>query len=128
MKHRLCVDWDATLIEESWPEHGDWMPGAVEAMHELKEIYKVVVYTSRTSPMWTDELTKRAPAEVQQEYNEIRRRLDEVGLREVGIWDFRKTPWKPRGYYVDDRAIHYGGRKNSWKNITGKLIAMTEVR
>ena len=126
MKPRLCVDYDGTLVEHAWPTHGEWMPGAVAALRELKELYTVVVYTSRVAPLWTDEVTKRSEAAVQMEYNEIRRRLDEEGLREIQIHDFRVKPWKPRGVYVDDNAIHFAGRKDSWKNITIKLRAIHE--
>ena len=47
------IDLDATLCENEWPREGIGRPlkGAVEAVHELQEHKRVVIFTSRPSYM-----------------------------------------------------------------------------
>lgn len=127
MQHQLALDYDGTMVTNAWPNHGEWNPGAVEAIKALLSLSSVVVHTSRVAPVWIDGITRRSEADVQSEYNEIRRKLNAVGLDEVKIHDFRLKPWKPPAYaYVDDKAVKYRGRKNSWENLVEVLTAMHE--
>lgn len=121
-KPPLVIDWDDTLVRGAWPSHGDWNEGAVEALHALTKVAKVIVFTSRIAPVQPDGKTKRDPARIQAEINHIRGKLDDEGLYTVEI---HQDPWKPGAVaYVDDKAVRYPGRPGSWRAITPKLIAM----
>lgn len=122
-KPPIVIDWDGTLVENAWPGFGEWRPGAVDALKQLVEVAQVVIYTCRIAPVQPDGKTKRHPARVQAEINNIRAKLDDAGLYTVIIHNQR---WKPGGIaYVDDRAVRYTGRKNSWAALVPKLINMT---
>jgi hypothetical protein len=123
MRSTLAVDYDGTLVADSWPTHGDWNAGALEALHALVPHFNVTVHSCRTAPVEVDGVTPRAPGAAEWERAEIRRRLDEHGLFVVTIHD---DPWKPgvgpKGAYIDNRAIHYNGRPGAWKAITERLL------
>lgn len=120
MKPTLSVDWDGTLVEHMWPGEGDWLPGAVDALHELVTMYRVVIFSCRVAAYeFGRENVLRPPAVTQREINYIRRMLDEAGLPQVEIWT---RPFKlPAVAYVDDRAVHFKGR---WERLMPKLRAM----
>ena len=126
MRPTIAVDWDGTCVTQAWPAKStEWMPGAVAALHELKKFARVIIHTSRIAPFDVDLVTKRHPAEVQAEINYIREMLDDAGLHEIQI---HTEPWKPGAMaYVDDKAVHYAGRKQSWPNIVSKLSVMAGV-
>lgn len=118
-KPNIVIDLDGTILEDSWPRLGDWMPGAKEALHELSKVSKVLVYTCRIAPV-TPLGMERSPALVQAEINAIRELLDDAGLYTVEI---HNKPWKPYGVaYVDNRAVRYSGTKNAWKRLTPQLL------
>lgn len=121
VKPLLAVDWDGTCVPLAWPEKPlEWLPGAFEALHALVSEYRVVIHTSRIAPVWPGNESPRDPAEVQAEVNYIREMLDDAGLSVVEVW---QKPWKPpAAAFIDDRAIHYRGRPNSWRNLVGKLV------
>jgi len=122
-KPSIVLDWDSTLVEQAWPKMGNWLPGAVDALHQLVEHAHVVIHTCRIAPMQPDGKTWRPPAYVQIEKNKIREMLDDQGLYTVELWD---KAWKPPGVvYVDDKAVRYAGRPGSWKALVPKLINMT---
>lgn len=124
MRQRIAVDWDGTCVTQAWPAKSyEWQPGAVEALRKLSGFAQVVIHTSRIAPMeWLMEEVPRNPAEVQLEINYIRQMLDDAGLEQVEIWT---KPWKPgAAAYVDDKAVHYTGRKGAWDDLTDKLAAM----
>ncbi len=123
---KLAIDWDGTCVTSEWPyKSTTWMPGAVEALTELSKHARIVIHTARISPMWTDEVTQRKPADVQAEINYIRDMLDSAGLTGIRI---HTDPWKPGAdAYVDDKAVHYAGRSTSWGNVTEKLLTMLGV-
>lgn len=126
MRPTLAIDWDGTCVTAEWPHMSTtWMPGAVEALQELRKFARVVIHSSRIAPVEIDGMTKRHPALVQAEINYIREMLDSVGLTDVEI---HTSPWKPSAVaYVDDKAVHYAGTKRSWTNIVPKLAAMCGV-
>jgi len=101
------------------------MPGAVEALRELTKIATVIVFTSRIAVGPEGPYPQRTPGEVQAEINFIREMLDSEGFQHVEIWT---KPWKPgANAYVDDKAVHYSGRKHAWEHLVDKLSAMCEV-
>ena len=123
MKPTLAIDWDGTLVQSRWPEQTqEWMPGAVEALHALTEYARIVIYTCRIAPVEFVTEFPRPAAKVQGEINYIRQMLDDAGLSAVAI---HTDPWKPYAdAYVDDKAVHYRGRPNSWRNLVDKLAAI----
>ena len=120
MKPLIAVDYDGTLTENAWPHHGDWKPGALEALRELVKHARVTIFTVRIAPMELDEITERPVQLVQQEVNTIRQRLDDAGLREVTIWQKNYKP--PAILFIDDRAIHFNDRPGAWKAILTKSL------
>lgn len=125
-KHLVALDWDGTLVENVWPRRdGIWLPGAVDAMKEMDEFAQMIIHTARIAPVMPQSGTPRSVGEIQEEINEIRKRLDSIGMRHVKI---HTDPWKPGAdVFVDDRAVHYPGRKQSWRNIVPKIAAMCGV-
>lgn len=120
VRPRFAIDWDGTFVTDSWPAMGDWMPGAIEALREMLTFADVVVHTCRIAPVEfrTDDVP-RDPVLVQQEKQGIRTMLDREGFHEVQIWD---KPWKPPAdAYIDNKGIHYNGRKGAWKALTERL-------
>lgn len=119
---RWALDFDGTLRDNIWPSFGEWQPGAVAVMRKLAEYGEVVVHTCRVAPFDADELTPRTPAVIAQEVQEIRNRLDAEGLHSVKVWT---KPYKPSAVaYVDDKAVHYNGRKGAWNALLPKLLFM----
>lgn len=121
-KPPIVVDWDGTCVEGRWPDQGDWLPGAVEALRYLSEVCQVRIHSCRVSPWEYPDtmLRERDPAVVAGEINRIRSKLDEAGLRTVEIWT---KPGKPSGIaYIDDLGIRFNGK--NWKAITQKIAAM----
>jgi hypothetical protein len=120
-KPRVGVDWDGTCVENVWPAEGDWLPGAVEALHDLSPYYTLIVDSCRISPLEAHDHSKlRDPAIIAREIAYIRRMLDEAGLTHVEIWT--KLGKLPADYYIDDKGIHFNGRRNAWAAITMRLL------
>lgn len=104
---RVAVDWDGTCVEDNtWPGMGDWLPGAVDALRRLAEIYdEVVIWTLRTAPFEIDEKTPRDPMD---QVAAIRGMLVRARLPlNVTIWT---RPYKPPAeFYIDNRALRFEG-------------------
>ncbi len=114
---RVCVDWDGTLVDDNrWPEMGDWLPGAPEAIHALAGRFdEVVIWTCRTAPVDLNEETARDPW---PQIRAIHKMLDDIDApSNVAVW---RAPYKPpAAYYIDNRAIRFNG---SWSTT---LAAVT---
>jgi hypothetical protein len=104
-----CVDWDGVCVEESWPEMGDWLPGAIDGLTKLAEKGKTVVFSARCNRLEYDGVTPRPPGASLLEEARIRAMLTEAGLPDVEVYPagLGKPPAK---YYIDDRAV----RHHSW--------------
>lgn len=120
MTPTIIVDLDGTLISRKWPDMGDWMPGATEAMRTFHQAgLHIKVFSCRLSP-YTPYGRPREPYEVATEVQKVRALLDNAGLTFVDIWTL---PGKPSGaVYIDDKAERYGGRPGSWKAMTEKVL------
>jgi hypothetical protein len=122
----ICFDWDGTLTEFVWPDWGDWKPGAVDMLKTMHEAGAILLVASlRISPYepWTSPLQIERPLHlVVAEEAEMRRRLDEEGLTYVHIWDHTKRGKPIAALYVDDNALRYPDRKNSWKRLTPVIL------
>jgi hypothetical protein len=116
----IVVDFDGTLVKQAWPEIGEWMPGAKDAMRAFNNAgYHIVLFSARLSTFdpWGNE---RTDADVAAEVAKVRHTLDTAGLSFVRIWT---ASGKPGGaVYIDDRAERYGGRAGSWRAMTEKVL------
>ena len=125
-RHTAAIDLDGCLIEGAWPELGEWMPGAVDAMFALHEAgVHLVVWTARTNPIdpWG---TARNRGEVLGEIQRVRQLLDEAGLTFIPIHDH--SLGKPSAsIYVDDRAVRYQRRSSSWRKVVPEILARLDA-
>lgn len=119
----FAVDWDGTCVEDAWPRMGDWLPGAIDGLHQFCELGHVVIHTCRIAPVeFAPPHGPRDPAIVRMEIDGIRKMLDDAGLHEVEIWTH---PFKPPAFeYIDNKARRYTGRKGSWKALTETMQAL----
>lgn len=115
-KERLAIDWDGTCVEEVWPEHGDWLPGAEKALKTLAKHYEIVIFTLRVAHVMPDGVTPNA--DIAEQAEAIVAKLESIGLHDVEVWQRGYKPTAIR--FVDDRAIHFGG---NWRPIVRELTA-----
>ncbi|GIV03992.1 MAG: hypothetical protein KatS3mg015_2822 [Fimbriimonadales bacterium] len=113
MKARFCIDWDDTLVEDRWPDQGDWLPGAVEALHELNRHGDIIIYSCRVS-RWQfpsrrsqEEDVPRDPEDVARDVERMSKMLQSIGMGHVEIWQRDYKP--PASVYIDNRAVNFNG-------------------
>lgn len=116
----VAVDYDGTICENAWPEHGDFKPGAIEALKEIQKHARIVIHTARTSPMELDGFTERPRQVVLNEVAKINARLFSAGLRGFTVWQGQGKPGAI--VFIDDRAIRFNDRPGAWKAITQKVL------
>jgi hypothetical protein len=116
----IAIDLDGTLVEKQWPEVGEWMPGAIDAVKEMLAAgHHVYLYTARLSskhPSGDD----KDPAMLFVQRAEVRELLDAAGLAEVDIYEGDKPFWH---LLIDDRAMRFPGRRRSWERILPAVLA-----
>lgn len=119
--HTVVLDLDGTLVENAWPEIGDWMPGAIAACQRLHAAgIRLVVFSARLSPYDPFSNAARDPALVAGEVQKVRAMLDDAGLTYIDIWTL---PGKPGGsVYVDDKAERYTGTPRAWDRLTERIL------
>lgn len=114
---RIAVDFDGTLVTKKWPEIGEWFPGAVAAMLQLREDgHHVFLYSSRLNPCWPDG-RKRDPMEYLAELDRVSAFLASAGLGWMEIFtdiEQGKPHWD---LLIDDKALFFPGRPGSWSKI-----------
>lgn len=119
-RHIIVIDWDGTLVENHWPDMGDWLPGAIEAVKRFHRAgYKVMVFSARLSPYWLDG-SDRPTADVAKSIQEVRDKLDAADLPYVGIWTKPGKP--PLSVLIDDKAERYHGTNGAWRKLTEKVL------
>lgn len=113
-KRRLAIDWDGTCVEEAWPEHGDWLPGAVKALLTLHEHFEIVIFTLRVATVMQDGVTPNE--QIEEHAQGIRDKLASIGLHDIEVW---QRPYKPPCFrFIDDRGIKFD---NNWRKIVREL-------
>jgi hypothetical protein len=106
-KKRLALDYDGTIVSAAWPDHGKPEPNASAVIKRLMAKYEVVIFTTRIASREVDEMTPRDGVEIAKEIRGIDRKLKQMGLPYIPIW---QQPWKMgAALYVDDKAVHYDG-------------------
>ena len=122
MGKRIVVDLDGTLVDERWPELGDFLPGAVEAMQTFHSLgHTITVDSCRLNPykMFSREL--RDPEELEAEIQRLRDKLDSAGLSFVYIWTKHGKPYAD--LYIDNNGERYtNSGPNAWKRLTEKVL------
>lgn len=120
-KPTIVLDWDGTLVEDAWPEMGDWKPGAVQAIEDfLNAGYRVVVHSCRTHSKDVN-YAPRPKEEVEGDFQAIRDMLDEADL---GIVDIIIEDKPPADHYVDDKAIRFEG---NWEAVVKCITCEGEL-
>lgn len=117
----VCVDLDGTLLTDSWPKLGDWMPGAIQAMMAFHEAgCRIIVHTSRLNPF--DMVTGHPkPAwAVATEIQHINFMLEIAGLTFVELWT--KTGKPGADVYIDNKGERYNGKKKSWEKMVERVL------
>ena len=110
--YAFAVDWDGTCVTNAWPEMGEWLPGAVEALRRLSELGTVVIHTCRVAPVdlhtqGSREVQWRDEQAVTEEIRGIKKKLRRRGLDNIEVWT---RPYKPPAFvYIDDRGLRFKG-------------------
>lgn len=117
---RIAIDFDGTLVRKAWPDIGEWMPGAIDAMKELRKAgHHPYLYTARLAPTWPDG-SRRSLSDVLQDEDRVRRLMDASGLAWMDVWTGEGKPhWD---LLVDDKALWYPGRPGSWKKLVPAIL------
>ena len=127
----FAVDWDNTLVQEYkedgtryWPDSGDWLPGAVDALRQLSSYGRVAIFSLRTHLYEVGDLEPRSYSDVEYQYDLMRKMLDAAGLRDVEVYDTgRGKP--PARYIIDDKGVRFAG---SWRPILQFIESAEAVR
>ena len=119
---RIAVDFDGTLVTKAWPGIGEWFPGAIRSMHELREAgHHVFLYSSRLNPCWPDG-RERDPGEWEAELRRVREMLDSAGLAWMEIFTDIKQGKPHFDLLIDDKAMFFPGRPGSWSKILPAVL------
>lgn len=113
----FVIDWDGTCVENKYPEQGDWLPGAVNALHLFDRLGTAIIFSVRIAPVKPFTEGKAIPhpgtetpfddGQPEREIAYIQRKLDEANLGHLEIWQRSYKP--PAFVYIDDRAVHFDG-------------------
>lgn len=127
--HTVVFDLDGTLVENKWPELGDWRPGAVDCLKKLhKEGIHIIVWSCRFS-IFTPYGVTRHWQERLEEIDLIRYRFDRAQLEFVFL---HTEAYKPSAsYYIDDKALLSPFRfdtPENWEIITNLLLNLCSVK
>lgn len=105
-KH-LAIDYDGTIVDIGWPGHGKPKPNAAAVIKRLLQQYDVTIFSTRIAPVDVDGVTRRSGVEIAKEVRGIDRKLKQMGLPYIPIW---QDPWKVGAdLYIDDKGVHYDG-------------------
>ena len=109
----LACDLDGTILSEapgmaSRGEFGEPLPGAMKALRELESLgWRISIFTARFTFGHDPEALKAA----------IEQTLRSYGVPFTDVWTGTKPP---ADYFVDNKAIHFGG---DWGEVLTMLTA-----
>jgi hypothetical protein len=108
IKPLLCIDFDDTICHENvYPGEGSLIPGALEAITQLREKFEIAIYSARNNPEIRDQ-----PERMKQ----MVLMLDKYKIP----YDKIILDYKPLAIrFVDDRAIKFD---NNWESIVKELM------
>lgn len=110
----IALDYDGTIVTNSWPEHGRPLPDAARSIKGLLNDFDIVIHTCRIAPYDMDG-GKRNPIEVAKEVKAIDRKLKSMGLPTLEI---HQDPWKPGAdIYLDDKGMHF----TNWLDVNRQI-------
>lgn len=106
----IAIDFDGTIVRHEFPEIGEFMPGAAEAIRSLHENYKIIIWTVRDAGYL--KVMKRFLDDNKIPYDAIN---DVI----VGVSDFSESRKIYADYYIDDR--NFPGGFPGWDVVMGEL-------
>ncbi len=116
-KATIVIDWNNTLVNESWDGPYTFVDGAISALESfLYSGYQVKVHSCVLQSKDWDEV---APADTQRRaknYWYMRDLLDQHHFQGVDIITEVDKP--PAVWYIDDKAIHFDG---NWRKVVRKV-------
>jgi hypothetical protein len=120
----IALDYDGTVVTNSWPEHGTPQPGAAKALKKLSNDFDLVIHTCRIAP-FDMEGNPRTGKQVADEKRGIHNKLKQMGL---GYVEIHQLPWKPNAdIYLDDKGMHHFNWALTERNIEGwKIRALVQ--
>lgn len=122
----FAVDFDGTLVEDDkYPDIGEWLPGAANAIRELERHGRVVVFSCRTAPVHHNTEEPRDEIHIDHGIWMMQRKLAEEGLGHLEIWT---KPYKPPAtVYIDNKGISFRGDWNkTMEDIYDLITPMTK--
>lgn len=109
----VLIDFDGTIAPFGYLfDYPEPLPGAIEAIKAFQEAgMKVIVFTSRLSPLWLDSVGQTPTQHIQYMTNY----LAKFGVEADGF-----TAQKvPSVAYIDDKAYRYD---NNWDELKEKIL------
>jgi len=109
----LCIDFDGVIHKYTGWNNGQLNPdaieGAKEAIDQLKNKYKIVIFSTRASDKYNRKPTSKELIEnMKQWLNQHNIHYDDITAEKIGAVA-----------YIDDRAIRF---EQNWNDILGWLI------
>lgn len=113
----IAIDMDGTIWTDTYPEHGEVFPHAIEVINELVSVgYDVIIWTSRGGV----------------DMDACRDVLTSKGLNESIQWNEHSTYYTSKypiqspkigaGVYIDDKAYGAPDFSNYWLTLRSKFI------
>lgn len=110
----IALDYDGTIVQNAWPDHGKPLPGAAKSIKQLLNDFDIVIHTCRIAP-YDMEGGKRTGSEVAKEVTAVHAKLRMMGLPWLPI---HQDPWKPNAdIYLDDKGMHFTG----WQDVNRQI-------
>jgi hypothetical protein len=113
----VALDYDGTLTEFCYPDHGAPQPHAAAVIKRLMaKGVEFTIHTCRIAPFDMNG-ERRAGVSVAKEVRGIDRKLKSMGLPYLEI---HQLPWKPSAsVYLDDNGMHHRG---DWLDTEQRLL------
>ena len=113
----ISIDFDGTIVEDSFPKIGNLMPGAKNSLFRLKEDgKKIYIWSSRMS------LNKTAIA---REMNVVQKVRDYLNKNKIPYDKILDTQTEESDLFIDDRGLAFDSRKG-WDGALRDIRNMIE--